>query len=208
VPEMGRWTRRDPIGYVDGVGLYEYVGSRPVDRSDPKGLKCQPVGLKPTPISTPCEDIYVPNNRGSPEQACCAEACRKAGDALGVTVWCPRARRHVACDCITFYIPPDDPDFHAQACVAWFDRLRKCTRECEPIQLRYRLPDRDGFIVPCGQLGGECATQTCMEMCVRSFDCDAVDPACECVEGKAGIKVSANHECDKYADCVHAYFSH
>ncbi len=37
-PEMGRWTRRDPIGYVDGMGLYEYVAGRPVTHSDVHGL--------------------------------------------------------------------------------------------------------------------------------------------------------------------------
>jgi hypothetical protein len=35
---MGRWTQRDPAGYVDGVGLYEYVSSRSVAGSDPLGL--------------------------------------------------------------------------------------------------------------------------------------------------------------------------
>jgi len=37
VPEMGRWTRRDPIGYVDGVGLYEYVNNNAVRMTDPSG---------------------------------------------------------------------------------------------------------------------------------------------------------------------------
>jgi RHS repeat-associated protein len=37
--EEGRWTRRDPIGYHDGMNLYEYVQSSPVDNIDPMGLK-------------------------------------------------------------------------------------------------------------------------------------------------------------------------
>ncbi len=36
--ELGRWTRRDPLGYVDGMGLYEYVGSRPMVVVDPIGM--------------------------------------------------------------------------------------------------------------------------------------------------------------------------
>jgi len=40
VPEMGRWTRRDPIGYVDGVGLYEYAAARAIVASDASGLGC------------------------------------------------------------------------------------------------------------------------------------------------------------------------
>ncbi len=35
--EVGRWTRRDPLGYVDGMSLYEYVRSRPVRMVDPRG---------------------------------------------------------------------------------------------------------------------------------------------------------------------------
>jgi RHS repeat-associated protein len=36
--ENGRWNRRDPLGYVDGTGLYEYCGSEPQDALDPAGL--------------------------------------------------------------------------------------------------------------------------------------------------------------------------
>ncbi|MBX3382415.1 MAG: hypothetical protein KF864_02795 [Phycisphaeraceae bacterium] len=39
VSEMGRWNRRDPLGYVDGMSLYEYVGSRAVVAVDPSGLR-------------------------------------------------------------------------------------------------------------------------------------------------------------------------
>jgi len=37
-PTLGRWLQRDPIGYADGMGLYEYVGGRPVVMLDPQGL--------------------------------------------------------------------------------------------------------------------------------------------------------------------------
>ncbi len=36
-PETGRFLQRDPLGYVDGLGLYEYVGSRPSTSVDPSG---------------------------------------------------------------------------------------------------------------------------------------------------------------------------
>jgi len=35
---LGRWTRRDPLGYVDGASLYQYVGSRPITGLDAMGL--------------------------------------------------------------------------------------------------------------------------------------------------------------------------
>jgi len=38
-PERGRFLQRDPKGYVDGMGLYEYVGSNPVNFVDPFGTE-------------------------------------------------------------------------------------------------------------------------------------------------------------------------
>jgi RHS repeat-associated protein len=37
-PTLVRWVTRDPAGYVDGMSLYEYVGSRPLMALDPYGL--------------------------------------------------------------------------------------------------------------------------------------------------------------------------
>ncbi len=39
---LGRWTRRDPIGYVDGSNLYEYVRSAAIRRMDSSGLRALP----------------------------------------------------------------------------------------------------------------------------------------------------------------------
>ena len=36
--ETGRWLSRDPIGELRGVNLYDYVGNKPVNRTDPLGL--------------------------------------------------------------------------------------------------------------------------------------------------------------------------
>ena len=38
-PPLGRWIERDPLGYVDGMGLYEYVRGRAASASDPWGLQ-------------------------------------------------------------------------------------------------------------------------------------------------------------------------
>jgi len=37
-PTLGRWLTRDPLGYIDGMSLYEYVGSLPLSAVDPYGL--------------------------------------------------------------------------------------------------------------------------------------------------------------------------
>jgi len=38
-PELGRFLQQDPLGYVDGMNLYEYVQSNPVNNVDPLGLE-------------------------------------------------------------------------------------------------------------------------------------------------------------------------
>ncbi len=47
-PRLGRWLQRDPLGYVDGVNLYEYARSMPTFFVDPFGLA---VSLDPDPGS-------------------------------------------------------------------------------------------------------------------------------------------------------------
>ena len=38
-PVLGRFLQRDPLGYVDGMSMYEYVRSGPVGRLDPTGRR-------------------------------------------------------------------------------------------------------------------------------------------------------------------------
>jgi RHS repeat-associated protein len=37
-PEIGRWTQRDPMGFVDGPNVYAFVGNNPVNFVDEWGL--------------------------------------------------------------------------------------------------------------------------------------------------------------------------
>jgi len=38
LPMIGTWNRRDPLGYVDGLGLYKYGPTNPMNGVDPDGL--------------------------------------------------------------------------------------------------------------------------------------------------------------------------
>jgi hypothetical protein len=47
-PRLGRFLQRDPAGYADGMGPYEYVRSAPIRYVDPRGLfSIQNVGTSP-----------------------------------------------------------------------------------------------------------------------------------------------------------------
>ena len=62
---LGRWIQRDPAGYVDGMGLYEYGRSSPSNQVDPRGLwigpnrKGGPGGASPF---TPHSAFRVPHS--------------------------------------------------------------------------------------------------------------------------------------------------
>lgn len=46
-PSVGRFTARDPVGYLDGFNRYAYVGNNPVNFTDPLGLTAQgPLGIQ------------------------------------------------------------------------------------------------------------------------------------------------------------------
>lgn len=67
----GRWLQRDPLGYVDGVNLYQYTMSDPIGWLDPWGL--DPLGG-----SYNCKGEFVPDNCHAAAQKALSNCLRAA----------------------------------------------------------------------------------------------------------------------------------
>jgi len=61
LPELGRWTKRDPLGYVDGVSVYEYVNSQVMRAIDPTGrsMMVGPVDDDPCKLEKALLDVAL-----------------------------------------------------------------------------------------------------------------------------------------------------
>jgi RHS repeat-associated protein len=69
LPWLGRWGQRDPLGYVDGVSLYEYVASAPLEGLDALGAESAsgpPSSWPPRPRGCDPSWPWVPNRNPNP----------------------------------------------------------------------------------------------------------------------------------------------
>jgi RHS repeat-associated protein len=69
-PHLGRWTRRDPLGYVDGMSVYEYGTSKPLTSLDRLGLAVDECPNQENMEDTDCEQ-YAKDNPMPEKSECC-----------------------------------------------------------------------------------------------------------------------------------------
>ncbi len=81
--DLGVWTRRDPLGYVDGMGLYEYVNGHPLTSHDALGLASDECYNQSNPAPN-CESIREGIDQCDSEFSECMNDCiRNIHDPYG-----------------------------------------------------------------------------------------------------------------------------
>ncbi|MEM1165451.1 MAG: RHS repeat-associated core domain-containing protein [Planctomycetota bacterium] len=64
-PSIGRFVQRDPLGYVDGMNLFEYVRSTPLVGVDPMGLQFTATGRSQSTLGGPLDPgLFGPVTKG------------------------------------------------------------------------------------------------------------------------------------------------
>jgi RHS repeat-associated protein len=176
--DLGRWMTRDPLGYVDGMGLYEYVGGMAVRGSDPSGLRSMPCfGGVCLPGDVSFADDGYDDFIDEPLADCVVETaninCERACNAVRETGRCPwgitpsdnQGRPANTCcvctRCILRRIPDLSPGIKpgSPAAVDLFGLLHECTNEHEKEHLKQ-----------CGGSGAcrECAAYKVEVSCLKT----------------------------------------
>ncbi|MFO0895473.1 MAG: RHS repeat-associated core domain-containing protein [Phycisphaerales bacterium] len=144
---LGRWTRRDPLGYVDGASLYQYVGSMPNAVRDAMGLAiglgCQGYGGPgECPGSTPVRTVVAitssqPDMQQPPtyvpgQNQCCDSLCKPpaGGKQPQYLAGCDNGKQ-VVCQCI-----PSAPTPGSEACKPLKDAFLQCAPACEALHFK------------------------------------------------------------------------
>ena len=108
IADLGRWTRRDPLGYVDGSNLYEYVRSNPIAGVDPQGTWWQIPGFcakwvyRCKKACNCCVAYYTGGGKVGTEPRCCKRCFSRACGGSGPWPWPPPGRPP--------YVPPSPGD--------------------------------------------------------------------------------------------------
>ncbi|MBX3321363.1 MAG: hypothetical protein KF757_00080 [Phycisphaeraceae bacterium] len=201
--EIGSWNRRDPLGYVDGVSLYEYVMGRPILGYDTYGTHrafaqdSTPMAPWLAPPSIPIVDAPggdIPDDT-TPSMvlliAACEQACQDNRGA-GAMGYCYKGKP-VVCICRTRgrELPGEQGD-----------PFRACQREYELDQWNYGsqtdcapgytgLPDKQPHVTHENVRVSLCRKALSLrkyEACVGRISCPEGNEGYECREGRCLLR--------------------
>jgi len=157
--DLGRWGRRDPLTYVDGVSLYQAFQSNPQKMNDPDGTVSDP----PTPgsnagkgllestathIQGPPEQVMPPGPTASETTNCCLSELSNKQDAMGWVMCCKGTL--IVCNRFELEVNPLDPNKKPLANDA---QAKRALKECVNVH-EYAHKNKDGFRCPKGHTGG------------------------------------------------------
>jgi len=181
--ELGRWTRRDPLGYVDGMGMYGYGKGRAVSRQDPTGLRslnvsgaCAATDSCGGGVDPPCD-----------QTECCRQAksyfeAQSGGRGPLVAAVCCNGAKSV---CVFTGHPqwPTDPSIstHWESCANTCEPLHFPNMTCAtaPANSCFWPPDPH----PQAPLSNPCSeyvVNNCFYLCVLAHCCGRTDDCCAC----------------------------
>ncbi len=139
--ETGRWTRRDPLGYVDGMGLYEYVKSLPITHIDFDAMSAISTvvplsqlfpfripSLTPGPPTTPSRPGITPpsrRDRDFPTPIWVDNCTREAKTFAECAFCCFRGYNRQFSACLDQY----QRDIDAADASWWKDRAKRLVKE-------------------------------------------------------------------------------
>jgi RHS repeat-associated protein len=162
LPESGRWSRRDPQGYVDGHSLYGYAGLSPMKSRDYLGLYYVECGTDQT--NNACEEL------------CNCRTDKTGRGPLGITP----ATRDGCCVCTKNIHSSIRDHFGCTAPECWstytiiFDILFSCTNDHEGRHLQV-IPNPSDIGGDCEHCIIESEHLSCLENSTSQCD-NSTDP--------------------------------
>ncbi len=165
--ELGRWSRRDPLGYADGMSLCGYIRD-PIARIDPLGLVPHPVSQD---ILVTPDDGYLLTPWTSPR---CQAYCSANPNDLGRALCHDRVQGREACACFANILRafPNATFAHRfRTCVVAHE-LQNAKAPCDG-----NYPDNDRKI--CWQIQNEVDAYRAIVTCMA--DAEPIDCGGECL---------------------------